>query len=62
MLWTPADFADYAQLSIEQVSKLRQNGQGPAFTKIGKHIRYLPINCHRWILDNQQTSTRESTR
>lgn len=61
-LWTPADFAAYAQLSINQVAKLRRSGKGPAFIKLGKHVRYVPGVCHRWILANQRTSTAPADR
>lgn len=61
-LWTPEDFAAYAQLTPAQVSKLRVNGKGPAFTKIGKHVRYIPGVCHRWVADNQQTSTKDTAK
>jgi len=56
-LWTPAEFAAYAKLSIHQVAKLRSKGTGPAFTKFGKQVRYVPGICHRWVVENQQTTT-----
>lgn len=59
-LWTPADFAAYAKLSLDQVAKLRSKGTGPAFTKVGKHVRYIPGVCHRWITENQQISTKDT--
>lgn len=58
-LWTPADFAAFAKLTMHQVSHLRRSGKGPAFTKLGKHVRYVPGVCHRWVIDNQQTTTKE---
>lgn len=56
-LWTPAEFASYAKLTPAQVGHLRRSGKGPAFTKIGKHVRYVPGVVHRWILERQQTTT-----
>lgn len=61
-LWTPADFAAYAKLTLNQVAKLRSNGTGPAFTKLGRQVRYVPGHCHRWVLENQQTTTRKEPR
>lgn len=58
-LWTPADFAAYAKLTINQVAKLRCKGTGPAFIKVGRQIRYIPAACHRWVTANQQTTTKE---
>lgn len=56
-LWTSAEFADYAKVTVAQVSHLRRSGKGPAFVMIGKHVRYVPGVVHRWILERQQTTT-----
>lgn len=58
-LWTPADFAAYAKLSVHQVEYLRRSGKGPAFTKLGKRVRYIPGVVHRWVSENQTTTTKE---
>lgn len=56
-LWTSAEFANYAKVTVAQVGHLRRSGQGPAFIKIGKHVRYVPGVVHRWILERQQTTS-----
>lgn len=58
-LWTPAEFAAFAKVTMHQASHLRRTGGGPAFVKIGKHVRYVPGVVHRWILERQQTTTKE---
>jgi hypothetical protein len=60
-LWTPAEFAAYAKLTPHQVGHLRRSGKGPAFTRLGKHVRYVPGVCHRWIIDNMTTTTPKDT-
>ena len=62
LLWTPAQFGTFAQLSQAQVSHLRRSGKGPAFTKLGKHVRYVPGVVRRWVLENQQTTTKEDAK
>jgi hypothetical protein len=61
-LWTPAEFAAYAKLTPAQVSHLRRSGKGPAFTKLGKHVRYVPGVVHRWVLANQQAEVKETAK
>lgn len=55
-LWTSAQFADFAKVSESAVSRLRRTGKGPAFVKIGKHVRYVPGAVHRWVLERQTTT------
>jgi hypothetical protein len=57
-LWTSAEFADYAKVTVAQVAHLRRSGKGPTFIKIGKHVRYVPGVVHRWVLDRQQATTK----
>lgn len=59
-LWTPEDFAAFARLSLDQVAKLRSKGTGPAFVKFGRVVRYVPGVCHRWVQENQTTTTKET--
>jgi hypothetical protein len=61
-LWTPADFAAYAKLTPAQVSHLRRSGKGPAFTKLGKHVRYVPGVVHRWVIENQEAAAKENAK
>lgn len=61
-LWTPEDFAAFAQLTKYQVEHLRKTGKGPAFTKIGRRVRYVPGTVRRWIAENQQTTTTKDSK
>lgn len=57
-LWNQDDFAAFADLTIDQVKKLRSRGGGPPFIRLGREIRYIPAKVHAWLLDQQQESTR----
>lgn len=61
-LWTPAEFAAFAKLSLHQVSHLRRTGSGPAFIHLGRHVRYVPGVVHRWILERQTTTSKEAAK
>lgn len=61
-LWTTAEFAAFAQISLDHARKLRQTDAGPPYVKVGARVRYVPASIHRWVLSNQHTTTREATR
>ena len=61
-LWTPAEVARYAKLTEEQLRQLRKSGLGPQYVKLGARVRYVPGICHKWILANLQTSTKETAK
>lgn len=56
-LWTPEQFGAFAQLTPDQVKKLRHNGSGPPYIKIGRNIRYIPRKVEQWIVEREQHST-----
>lgn len=56
-LWTQDDVAAFARLTVHQVEYMRRTGNGPAFTKLGRAVRYVPGTVQRWVIENQQTTT-----
>lgn len=58
-LWTPEQFGSFAQLTDDQVKKLRVNGDGPPFIKIGRNVRYIPRKVEHWIIERAKQSTKE---
>lgn len=58
-LWTPEQFGQFAQLSADQVKKLRVNGDGPPYIKIGREVRYIPRKVEHWIVERTKQSTKE---
>lgn len=58
-MWDSAKVAEFADLTLHQVAHLRRSGKGPAFSRLGKHVRYTPGDVRRWVDQNKQT-TKES--
>ena len=57
MLWTSEQVAAFLQLTPDRVKKMRQSGDGPPYTKIGREVRYIPRKVEHWIIEREQTST-----
>jgi hypothetical protein len=60
-LWTPADVAAFAKITVHQVAHLRRSAAGPPFIKVGRHTRYIPGAVTRWAADLQQNTTPKET-
>lgn len=56
-LWTPEEFGQFAQLTPDQVKKLRQSGDGPPYVKMGRTVRYVPQRVVEWVRMNERTTT-----
>lgn len=59
-LWTPEQFGEFAQLTPDQVKKLRVSGDGPQFIKIGRNVRYIPKKVEDWIIERSRVSTKDT--
>lgn len=57
--YTPAQLAEKLATDTNTLSKLRQDGSGPRFTKLGRQVRYLNHDVLRWHNATARTSTRE---
>lgn len=44
----PAEVAAWLQIPEERLKKMRQRGEGPAYIKIGRSIRYAWLDVHKW--------------
>jgi hypothetical protein len=44
--------ADYLQTTEANLARLRFEGKGPAFIRLGRSIRYRWCDVDRWIEDN----------
>jgi excisionase family DNA binding protein len=60
--YTPEEAAEYLRSSPSTLAKLRLNGGGPAFTRIGRVIRYRRSDLDRWMSDKLAHSTSELRR
>lgn len=59
-LWTPQECADYLSISTERLSRLRVNGTGPEFVKVGGRVRYVPGVVARWVKGGLVRTTKQS--
>jgi excisionase family DNA binding protein len=48
ILLTPQDAAELLALSKSWLAKLRMNGDGPAFVKLGRRVRYRLSDLQAW--------------
>jgi excisionase family DNA binding protein len=57
--YTSEEAAEYLRSSPSTLAKLRLYGNGPAFTRIGRVIRYRRTDLDRWMSDRLARSTSE---
>lgn len=48
-LLTEKELAAISRLSIGMLQKLRREGSGPGFVRIGSAVRYPVANVHAWL-------------
>jgi hypothetical protein len=48
-LLTPAEAADFLKLPPGQLAQLRHRGQGPAYSHLGRSVRYAMSDLRRWV-------------
>jgi excisionase family DNA binding protein len=46
--FTPVQAADFVKLSWRTLERMRQNGEGPAYRKHGRYIRYHIADLEAW--------------
>lgn len=56
-LLTSKEFATMIQISENAAAKMRMEGTGPVFIKIGRRVMYHPDDISAWIDANRQTRT-----
>lgn len=61
-LLTPAMLAKRLGLTERTLSEKRITGTGPAFIRLGTHVRYRPEVVDAWLLSQEHTSTSEEVR
>lgn len=58
-LLTPKEAAELLKVSVSWLAKARIRGDGPAFIRIGRSIRYSELALLQWMKANQHLSTSE---
>ena len=59
-LLRPEEAGDYLSFTSGWLAKLRMNGQGPKFIKLGRKIRYARTDLDAWISAGRAASTSEN--
>lgn len=49
-----SEVAVYLSTSTNQLARLRFEGRGPAYVKLGRSVRYRWDDVHKWVDDNVQ--------
>ncbi len=60
VLLTPKEAAKMLKVSLSWLAKARMRGDGPAFIKVGRSIRYTEASLQQWMKSRQRLSTSES--
>jgi predicted DNA-binding transcriptional regulator AlpA len=58
-LLTPKEAAELLKVSASWLAKARMRGDGPAFIRIGRSIRYAELALLQWMKSHQHLSTSE---
>jgi excisionase family DNA binding protein len=48
-LLTTDEAADYLKLPPAQLKQMRYRGVGPAYSHLGRHVRYAASDLQRWV-------------
>jgi predicted DNA-binding transcriptional regulator AlpA len=55
----PKEAAAILKVSLSWLAKARMSGEGPAFTKIGRSVRYTETDLLQWMKSRRRLSTSE---
>jgi excisionase family DNA binding protein len=48
-MYTPETLADYLEVPVKTVYRWNHTGTGPAFSRVGRHVRYSPAAVEAWL-------------
>lgn len=60
VLATPEEVANFLRITTEKLSKMRVDGTGPRFMKVGRDVRYAWPVVHRWCDAQHRDKTTEA--
>lgn len=58
-LLTPREATRILKVSVSWLAKARMRGDGPAYIKVGRGVRYTEVALQQWLKANQRLSTSE---
>ena len=50
-LWSAQQLADYLGVSVPTLHAMRRRGEGPAAYRVGRFLRYDPVEVGEWLRD-----------
>jgi hypothetical protein len=53
-LWDTDDVAAFLKVPAKTVREWRHKEEGPRYSRLGKHVRYLPGDVMAWVRDQCQ--------
>lgn len=53
-LWSVHEVAAYLKLPVNTLYQWRRKGYGPLSGRIGKHLRYRPIDVRQWFANQSK--------
>ena len=56
-LATPAELAEFLGVPPHTLAQWRSRGLGPAFVRVGRHVRYRWSAVERWLDDRERDRT-----
>lgn len=52
-LWSPAELAEHLGIPVATLYAWRYQGIGPVGYRVGRHVRYDPIDVKTWLNENR---------
>jgi hypothetical protein len=59
-LATAQDVARFLNIDTPRLAKMRFNGTGPAYTKVGRDVRYRWSSVLAWVDSQTRTTTQQA--
>ena len=59
-LMTPIDVSEYLGIPAGTLANWRYLGRGPAFLRVGRHVRYRAVDVTAWVDEQLNDRARQS--
>ncbi|MGH3881505.1 MAG: helix-turn-helix domain-containing protein [Actinophytocola sp.] len=53
-LWDTDDVAAFLKVPAKTIREWRHKEEGPRYSRLGKHVRYLPGDVMDWVRDQSR--------
>jgi predicted DNA-binding transcriptional regulator AlpA len=55
-MWTPEEVSRFLGVPVPTLYRWRYLGTGPKAARIGRHLRYLPVDVIAWVREQQEAA------